>query len=248
MVQLDSGDPDAARYLATMYAEGLGVPQDAIAACSVAQVVSIVTNVNAPRYAQHIGAFDAAIKAADEFINKHCNGLSSWDRMVTGVSLGCFAFGMSEQTLIVGGEAISAGRGGIWLRDALPERPEQLQGCFARVGRVRAVNIAPPTDAAPGVVARHFVELLGWGMGARPGTSAPIYVLRWQLYEVRGKKVEVVAGEMFDETDHWPEPGLIQKFDERFSLEMIRSGHIRWRLNGAPPKRGWIMLPDERSR
>jgi hypothetical protein len=85
-------------------------------------------------------------------------------------------------------------------------------------------------------------------MGAPPGTSAPIYVLRWQLYEVRGKKVEVVAGEMFDETDHWPEPGLIQKFDERFSLEMIRSGHIRWRLDGAPPKRGWIMLPDERSR
>jgi hypothetical protein len=214
----------------------------------VAQVVSVVTNFNAPRYAQQVGAFDAAVKAADEFINRHCNGLSTWDQSVAGLSLGCFAFGMPEQTLIVGGETISAGRGGIWLRDAVPERPERLQACFARVGRVRALSVTPPADAAPGVVARHFVELLGWEMGTRADTSAPVYGLRWHLYEVRGKKVEVVASDMCDETDHWPEPGLIQKFDGRFSLEMIRSGHIRWHMDGAPPKRGWIMLPDERSR
>jgi hypothetical protein len=248
MMQLDAGDPDAAHYLATMYAQGLGVPQDAIAACSVAQVVSIVTNFNAPRYAQQIGAFDAALKAADEFISKHCDGLSNWDRMVTGVSLGCFAFGMPEQTLMLGEEAISVGRGGIWRRDAMPERPEQLQGCFARVARVRALNIAPPPNAAPGVAARHFVELLGWGMRARPDTSAPSYFLRWQLYELAGKKVELIVSEEFlhRQTNDWPGPALTQDFDQRFSMDMIRSGQIRWRLDGAPPKRGVIMLREEK--
>ena len=36
--------------------------------------------------------------------------------------------------------------------------------------------------------------------------------------------------------------------DARLHVEMIRSGHIRWRLDGTPPKRGWIMMPEGESR
>ena len=249
-IQPDAGEPEAARYLATMYAQGLGVPQDAIAACSLAQVVAMSTSFNAPRYAQTPGAYDLAVKEANEFINMHCGGLSSWDQMAANVSIGCFAFGMPEETLMLGREAISVGHGGIWPRDALPERPEQLQSCFARVGRVRALNIAPPPDAAPRVAARHFVELVGWGMRVRPDTPAPSYVLRWQLYELGEKKVELVVNEDFldDQTNDWPELARIEKFDQRVNIEMIRSGHIRWRLDGAPPKRGVIMLREEKGR
>jgi hypothetical protein len=46
----------------------------------------------------------------------------------------------------------------------------------------------------------------------------------------------------------WPRAALPPDFEGRFSVEMIRSGHIRWRLDGAPPKRGWIMLPEGDSR
>jgi hypothetical protein len=248
VIQPDSGDPDPPRYLATMYAQGLGVPQDLIAACSLAQVVFMATQFGAPKYAQNTTAYDAAVKEADGFINKHCDGLSSWDRMTASVSIGCFAFGMPEKVLALGPEAVSVGRGGIWLRDALPERPQQLMNCLERIARVRAVTIEPPSDAASGVAARHFVELLGWTGGQGVGEAAPRYGLQWQLYELRGKKFEVAAMELVDETDHWPEPGLTEKFDDRLTLEMIRSGNVRWRLAGAPPKRGWIMLPEEKSR
>ena len=248
VVQPDSGDPEPPRLLAIMYAQGLGVPQDLIAACSLAQVVSMATHFGAPRYAQNIGAYDAAVKEADGFVNRHCDGLSSWDRMTASVSMGCFAFGMPEQVLMLGVEAVSVGRGGIWLRDAVPERPEQLMNCPMRIARVRAVTIEPPVDAAPGVVARHFIELLGWLGGQRPAESTSLYVLQWQMYELRERTFQPLTLESFDETDRWPEPALPQNFDGRLTIEMIRSGHVRWRMEGAPPKRGWLMLPEERTR
>jgi hypothetical protein len=56
------------------------------------------------------------------------------------------------------------------------------------------------------------------------------------------------AAEMaFSSVDRWP-PALPSDFGDRFRLDMIRSGHVRWRLEGAPPKRGWIMLPEGESR
>jgi hypothetical protein len=244
VVQSDSGDPEPPRLLAIMYAQGLGVPQDLIAACSLAQVVSMATRFGAPRYAQNIGAYDAAVKEADGFANKHCDGLSSWDRMTASVSIGCFAFGMPEQFLMLGTEAVSVGRGGIWLRDARPERPEQLMNCPMSIGRVRAVTIEPPADAAPGVGARYFVELVGWLGGQRPGASLPRYALQWQMYELRERKFQPLTLELFDETDSWPQPALPQNFDRRLTIEMIRSGHVRWRMEGTPPRRGWLMLPE----
>jgi hypothetical protein len=248
IVKPDYGDPNPARSLATMYAEGLGVPQDLIAACSLGQVVAMATQFAAPKYAERIGAFEAAVKDADQFVNKHCAGLTDWDRMTANVSIGCFAFGMPEQTLMLGSDAVSVGRGGIWLREARPERPQQLMNCLERVARVRAVTIEPPADAAPGVVARHFVELVGWAGGQRPDGSARRYALQWQLYELRKKTIAFVHTEFLDEVDHWPEPALTENFDQRVSMEMIRSGHVRWRADGAPPKRGWIMLPEESAR
>ena len=240
-----SGDPDHSRYLANMYAQGLGVPQDLIAACSLAQVFAEVTQFGAHRFGENIARYQASIKEAHGLINKHCDGLNSWDRMAASVSIGCFAFGMPEQLLTLGTEAVSVGRGGIWLRDALPGRPEQLMNCLMRIARVRAVTIEPPPDSPPAVLARHFVELLGW-TGGRPAGSAARYGLDWQLYELRGKKIELATREFLDETIGWPRPGPPEKFDERFSMEMIRSGHVRWRMDGTPAKRGWIMLPEER--
>ena len=93
-----------------------------------------------------------------------------------------------------------------------------------------------------------FVELLGWVGGQGLGGSAPRYGLQWQLYELRGKKFEITAIEEFGQSDSWPKPALPQNLDARLTLEMIRSGNVRWRLDGTPPKRGWIMMPEEKSR
>jgi hypothetical protein len=63
-----------------------------------------------------------------------------------------------------------------------------------------------------------------------------------------GKKIEPLTFEFVEQMDRWPVPALPQDFDERLTIEMIRSGHVRWRMNGAPPTRGWIMLPEEKVR
>jgi hypothetical protein len=49
-------------------------------------------------------------------------------------------------------------------------------------------------------------------------------------------------------TTELPDPTVPADFDTRLAVEMIRSGHIRWRLDGRPPKRGWMMLDPENGR
>jgi hypothetical protein len=120
--------------------------------------------------------------------------------------------------------------------------------CSQLVARIESRTITPPLDAAPGVVARPFVELLGWQAMQMAGDPATRYVLSWTMFELRGKTLEPVAIEHLLSVATWPRAALPPDFEARFSVEMIRSGHIRWRLDGAPPKRGWIMLPEAESR
>jgi hypothetical protein len=70
------------------------------------------------------------------------------------------------------------------------------------------------------------------------------YVLSWQLFELRGKKLELAALVGLDVSDAWPAPALPPDFDKRLTLEMIRTGHVHWKIDGGPPKRGWVMLPE----
>jgi hypothetical protein len=120
-------------------------------------------------------------------------------------------------------------------------------GCSQRVARLRAVTIEPPGDAAPGVKARQFVEALAWQVGQETGASNE-YSLIWRMFELRGPKIEPVAMEQLYSVRKWSQTVLPPDFDSQFTVEMIRSGHVRWRLEGAPPKRGWIMLADEEKR
>jgi hypothetical protein len=88
------------------------------------------------------------------------------------------------------------------------------------------------------------VELIAWHVGLkREPDSTPEYSLQWHVYELRGGAIEFVTREVLD-TSRWPAATLAPDFDTRFHVEMIRSGHVRWRMDGAPPKHGWIMLPN----
>jgi len=241
--QPGSADPDPSRHLATMYAQGLGVPKDPIAACELAQVAFEANQNYAPRLAPDIAAYDASIKAADAFMTKHCDELSEWDRIAAATR--CFAFGMPEEVLTLGSHTVRVGRGGILLADSPPDKPDQILNCPIIVARVRALTIEPPADAAPGVVARHFVELFYWRGGQRQGAAAS-YALQWHLYEVHGKKIDVTLVEDLAKVDGWPAPALPKAIEDGLTLEMIPSGHVHWKLNGAPAKHGWIMLPEEK--
>jgi hypothetical protein len=248
VTQPESADPDPARLLATMYAQGQGVAQDPIAACSLAQAVNVATNFVAPtRYGGNNAAYDASLKEADAFAHKHCDTLTARDRDIASESLGCFGFGMPEDVLAFGSKSVRVGRGGISFADAGDKPLERLRNCPQLIARVRPLIIVPPSDAAPGVTARRFVEVLGWLSGQDSRDSTPVYVLQWELYEVHETKIDHVASEEFDVTHTWPVPALPPNLDARLTIEMIRSGHVHWKLDGAPAKRGWIALPAEQA-
>jgi hypothetical protein len=79
------------------------------------------------------------------------------------------------------------------------------------------------------------------GFGLSP-CLASTYVMAWQLYESIAGDVTEVALETVGSAGAWPQGDAVPEV----SIEMIRSGHVRWRIDGAPPKRGWIMLPDKK--
>jgi hypothetical protein len=234
-------DPNPPRFLATMYAEGLGVTKDPVAACSISQVAQQAMVSPKAIFGLESPAYDRRVEESNAFLSKYCDRLSEWDR-IAAANL-CFAFGMPESVLTIGRDAVRVGRGGVHLADAMPGRPDQIVGCPMLIARVRPLTIAPPADGAPGVVARHFVDLLFWRPIHQQG-APPRFALQWELFEVQKGKVEMVAmEEQFDVIDGWPSPALPENLDARFTMQMVPSGNIQWKLDGAPPRRGWVMVP-----
>jgi hypothetical protein len=251
----ETNDPAVARQLADMYAQGLGVPRDPIVACALAQAfekaVSMVPEV--VNSIEDLHAYQAREKEWERFVRGHCDALSEYDKKVAGHVFGCLTFELPEPVLAVGAQTVWVAINGFSLREGGDQRFVVSLDCPLLVARLRSLTIDPPADAAPGVKPRQFVETLTWHYGGyRPGASSTFvldskFVLNWSMFELRGQKIEPVAPEHLYSVDRWP-PVLPSDFDERFRLEMIRSGHVRWRLEGAPPKRGWIMLPERESR
>lgn len=236
-----SAAPEPYRHLAQMYADGRGVSQDAIAACSLARMAGQATMMAAPtRHSGDVRAYDAAIKDSDEFIRTRCEPLTQDDRLTAERSSGCLALGMPEETLTVVGHSVRIGRRGISSADGNDE-PWELFGCPQLVAHVRTTSLAPPDDAAPGVGARHFIEVFSWTVGTKDHQLA--YVLRWSVYEVTDKRIHFFpTNHGFVTRSSWPGRGLPVEVEKGLSFDMIRSGHVRWKLEGAPPKRGWFII------
>ena len=242
-------DPAPARQLAGMYARGLGVPHDPIVACALAQasevaagLVPIVVNTIEDHH-----AYQASEKERERFVRGHCDALGQYDELVAGQLFGCLTFGLPDPVLTVGEQTVWVALNGFSLTEGADRRFVVSLDCPQLVARLRSLTIDPPTDAAPGVKPRRFVETMTWHYGGEPTGPSSKFDLNWQMFELRGQKLEPVAFEHLYSVGTWP-PTLPADFDERFRLEMIRSGHVRWRLEGAPPKRGWIMLPEGESR
>lgn len=241
----NSDDPAPPRRLATMYAEGRGVVRDPISACALAQVAHAATMLAAPKYAQDVLGYQAAMKDGEEFVRQHCEPLTYDERVAASTSMGCFAFGMPEEVLMVGDRAVRIGRRGFRAEGAPDPGHAPNFGCAQLIARVRPLIVTPPFDQAPGVKPRHFIEMLSWALGGDPQTGPVAYVLQWHVFEVYGAGVGQVAFEQLHSVDSWPDPALPPRIDRAIEFEMIRSGHVRWRLDGRPPKRGWITLPEE---
>ena len=238
------GDPAPIRQLAVMYAKGLGVARDPISACTLATWAEITTGQWAPREFGTDGLkYLASLREAERFRAEYCSGLSPQE--LGAVSPGCLALRMPETVLAVGSHSVRVGRRGIHLVGTAEDGGGFVNFCPVLVARVRATSVPAPTNAAPGVEVRHFVELFSWAASRSEDDGAMRYVCMWQAYEVHREGVRWVAQEELLTVLSWPEPADPADLDTILSMEMIRSGHVRWRVRGAPLKRGWIMLPEE---
>jgi len=251
-VLITLSDPAPPRHLAMLYAQGLGVPRDSIAACSLAQIADQATHFKGPEQGsldarQFIALYHGRLEESQAFVRTHCDGLSSDDRMTAGRTMGCFAFGMPEEVLTVGPHSVRIAHDGIGLSGTPPQDRLILQ-CPQMIARVRGLTIEPPDDAAPGVQPRYLVEVLSWHAGRKTGDAKLSWLLQWQIYEVSRKGIGFGAMEDLESGPGLPRPGVAPDAADRVSLEMIRSGHVRWRIDGSPPRRGWIMLPEETRR
>ena len=241
-----SNDPEPFHYLALLYARGLGVPPDPIAACTLAHREYGALQQVGPKDLADAYRLEAQISESKRFIDEHCRRLSDSDRLAALSAYGCYAFGMPERVLTVGNLAVRVGRRGIRPADA-PDNSARDLGCPALFADLRVTTVQPPADAAPDVKARHFIELFTWRVRL-PSDGTRQYLLEWHAHEVLADRVVRSISEVVAAATTWPRPAVPHDLDARVSLEMIRSGHVRWRIAGAPPTRGWLMLPEVKDR
>jgi hypothetical protein len=234
------GDPAPAEQLAVMYAGGLGVPRDRVLACALAQFAEGASMMRA----YDVQTYLAVTRRMEKQREEHCGPLSNEERLTASRSISCFAFGLQDQTFEIGGQRIHVGKGGVGI-EGRDQSGAASPICAHQVAHVRTTTIAPPANAAPGVTARYFVELFWWGrLGQRRPGERP---LEWQIYEVLGNALVPLdlVSDLYASQDEWARPGLPPEVESGLTLEMVRSGHVLWRLAGSPPRRGWFLLPDE---
>lgn len=223
--------PGPARRLAALYAAGSIVPRDVVLACSLASFARLMS-----------GERDARDNAV-------CDALTGPERSVATNSFDCFLFGLETGTMRLGAHTVVVDRLGIRLAGA-PVEPAHRAGsripCAVLVARLQPRTVAPPDGAAPGVGERSFVELLTWQSGGM--TTAGRYVLHWTMFEVQSGKMAMVVDVPFRETIAWPSPPLPSDVADGIAMEMVRSGNVRYRIQGAPPSRGWILMPGKEER
>jgi hypothetical protein len=242
-----SGDPEPASVLATMFAQGRGVERDPILACALARAAAMAARMAPPNRSATFETYRTRQVWGEQFEATHCSFLSEEDRQASFQAMGCYGFGLTAQVVDVGPYRVYLTRSGPSLEPWAGERPAQV-GCFSMIAGVRVTSLLPPGDAAPDVDPRHFVELFGWqpmfGRAAQPIA----YGLAWIAYEIAPTGVLPAEPQTLVVSSQWPRAGLPQEIASAVSMEMIRSGHVRWRIADAPPRRGWIMRPSEEPR
>ena len=246
--QMSGADPLPLRVLAVLYAGRRGVEQDPIVACGLARDAEAMTHMSAPgapllTLDDHL-RYKAYLDEAEEFAASLCGRLSHEDLLAASRARGgCYGFGIREQVFALGRRSVRFGRDGLTI-DGAPLRDLHGLGCPLSVVRVRAVSIESPEGAASGVAARDFIEFVAWQQRSDERTRTRRYVAEWQVYELGRNGLASWATADVAETARWPGVLLPADVDAHVTMQMVRSGHVRWRIDGTPPKRGWLMLPE----
>jgi hypothetical protein len=234
-------DPAPSKALAMMYAKGLGVERDPVLACALAQQSEMALAGAAGSYANDIFRYLALERDAGAFREDLCDGLATSDQLAAANSVGCYKFGLGTQVLSVGPHSVRVDREGIALAEDGAVIGYDWE-CAQTVAGLRAVEVTPPPDALPGIATRYFVESVTSHLGHRDDRQL-VHSRRWTLLEVTADGVGVAAQASLQPSGEWFDPRGAAEPAPALSIQMIRTGHVRWRIEGVPPLRGWLMQP-----
>ena len=226
-------DTAALRDLARAYAEGRGVERDPIVACGFAQW----THASAVwRYHEN----NAITRAAEHDHEQYCAPLTFEERGAALDAITCPRTGLKRGLVI---ELEPGWRVEFDRRKAIVEYkgaehahslPDDMF-CYVQVVLAKHTRVeSAPVNAAS---TRHMLEFATWRSGRR-GESV-VRELTWQLWEVRGPDLKLVATESWAEPGSaWPAPSLPGGIAGGAQLTLGNSGEIVYRIPGDAPRRG----------
>jgi hypothetical protein len=249
--QLLSVDPAPARHLAVLYAQGLGVEKDPVAACALAMISDTAAYLAGTQGFGDSAHAGGGGSENSSFADEHCRPLSDSDRSAALAAMGCPAFGLREEVITVGPFRVGVSRRGLTMTGEAQAAPTELASCAQGIAGVRATTLEPPADIASGVKRRYFVEVFSWRPMREPEEGRFLFRLQGDAYEVLSTGI-VPRAVMQDipgfDRARWSRPGLPAGLDTRVTLQMIRTGHVRWEMDGTPSRGGWIMPAEDQAR
>jgi hypothetical protein len=193
-------DPAALKQLALLYAEGKGVPRDAVLACGLLRAHAVA--------AAKASKTGPAARAAQARVERHCGALSAADRAAAFAAMTCPRIGLSrgEPIKLAAGWTIQFNDRSATITHDGKTREQALPGdllCRSQVLMLRHSTI-------PGfgrTRTRHVIEQVTVQSSRRAGVLTRDLV--WQLYEVRGLELDLAAVQRWQDTGSaWPAPAL----------------------------------------
>ena len=231
-------DAHAIQTLAQMYAEGNGVPQDALTACALSNLGS-----GAAVY-QH-GERHSRTVAIQRQVEAHCVPLSPDERRDAMAANRCFQLGPAPRVLVESpSRRVELGRSRVIIEERGQAREYALAPtirCAQQVPEVRYARVAAPRGTK--LPAREFVEIYSWHSSFKDGRA--LRTLEWSAVELTGKGVVLRARTVLEraEGSTWPARSVPPEFSKPVKFAMHKSGDVRWQMPDRPGLHGMIGRP-----
>lgn len=231
-------DVNAVQMLAQMYAEGRGVPQDAMTACALSSLGS-----GAAVY-KH-GERDPRTIAVQRQVEAYCVPLTAAERREAMQADGCFQQALTPRVLLESpARRIELGHSRLTVIERGRERQyamKPLVRCAQQVPLVRHVRVAAPRGTK--LAARDFVEIYSWHSSDRDGQR--VRTLEWSAVELTAQAAMLRARTVLErgEGSAWPARGVPEAFATGATFSMNKSGDVRWQMAGRGGLHGMIGRP-----
>jgi hypothetical protein len=231
-------DVQAIQTLAQLYAEGRGVPQDALTACALSNLGS-----GAAVYSH--GERDPRTVAIRQQVEAYCIPLTAAERREAMEAAGCFQPGPVPRVLFESpARRVELGRSRLVVTDRGRTREYALAPlvrCAQQLPLVRYVRV--PAPRASKLAAREFVEVFSWHSTVKDGRM--IRTLEWSAIELTSQSATLRARTVLDrgEGSAWPPRTIPTEFARRITFAMHKSGDVRWQMPGRPGVHGVIGRP-----